>query len=159
MLAKKFSLDEVDKKIIELVQKNPQMTHTTIAKKVDRSQPTVGLRIRRLKDSGLLQFQAGTNVTKSDDQLAKVEIRTNAPEKFEKIIRNCPFMVHGFRLTGDYNFSIIIIGSSVKELNDVIEIHFRKDPDVDLVRMNLITNYINDLILPVDLDQKKCKFI
>ena len=48
MESKDFKIDEVDKSIIELIQKEPTLTHTEIAKKVNRSQPTIGTRIRKL---------------------------------------------------------------------------------------------------------------
>jgi DNA-binding Lrp family transcriptional regulator len=57
-----FKIDEIDKSIIELIQKEPMLTHTEIAKRVDRSQPTIGMRIRKLEKAGVLKFQAGINV-------------------------------------------------------------------------------------------------
>lgn len=156
MLSEKAALDEVDKKIIELVQRDPHITHTTIAKEVKRSQPTVGLRIKKLEESGLLQFQAGTNVSRANKQLAKIEIQTNKPAEIEKIIRECPFIIHGYRLTGKFNFNIILMGSNIRELNEVINYHFRKNPNINSIREHFITKFINDLILPIDLRQHKC---
>ncbi|MGV9204588.1 MAG: Lrp/AsnC family transcriptional regulator [Promethearchaeia archaeon] len=156
MLSEKAALDEVDKKIIELVQGDPHMTHTKIAKKVKRSQPTVGLRIKKLEESGFLQLQAGTNLSRSNMQLAKIEIQTNDPEEIEKIIRECPLIIHGYRLTGKFNFNIILIGSNIRELNEVINHHFRKNPSVNSIREHIITEFINDLVLPIDLRQHQC---
>ncbi|MGV9172788.1 MAG: Lrp/AsnC family transcriptional regulator [Promethearchaeia archaeon] len=156
MLSEKAALDEVDKKIIELVQGDPHMTHTKIAKKVKRSQPTVGLRIKKLEESGFLQLQAGTNLSRSNMQLAKIEIQTNDPEEIEKIIRECPLIIHGYRLTGKFNFNIILIGSNIRELNEVINHHFRKNPSVYSIREHIITEFINDLVLPIDLRQHQC---
>jgi len=59
MESKVFKIDEIDKNIIEIIQKDPMLTHTEIAKKVNRSQPTIGMRIRKLEKAGVLKFQAG----------------------------------------------------------------------------------------------------
>ncbi|MBY9021937.1 MAG: winged helix-turn-helix transcriptional regulator, partial [Candidatus Lokiarchaeota archaeon] len=37
-----FNIDAIDRSIIEIIQKEPALTHTEIAKRVDRSQPTIG---------------------------------------------------------------------------------------------------------------------
>ena len=53
MISEKLKLDDVDIKIISLVQEDPNLTHTQIAEKIDRSQPTVGMRIKKLEKSGI----------------------------------------------------------------------------------------------------------
>ena len=61
MISEKLKLDEIDRQIISLVQKDPALTHTEIADQINRSQPTVGMRIKKLEKSGILQFQPGIN--------------------------------------------------------------------------------------------------
>ena len=38
MISEKLKLDSIDKQIISLVQEDPNLTHTQIAEKIDRSQ-------------------------------------------------------------------------------------------------------------------------
>ena len=64
-----LEIDNIDMNIIKIIQKNPNLTHTQIAKKVNRSQPTVGMRIRKLEEKGLIKFQAGINLKKLDPSL------------------------------------------------------------------------------------------
>ncbi|MEJ2248602.1 MAG: winged helix-turn-helix transcriptional regulator [Candidatus Lokiarchaeota archaeon] len=59
MISEHKELDEIDRKIIKIIEENPNITHTEIAERVDRSQPTVGLRIKHLEEKGILNFQAG----------------------------------------------------------------------------------------------------
>ncbi|MHA1350914.1 MAG: Lrp/AsnC family transcriptional regulator [Promethearchaeota archaeon] len=49
MISAKLKLDDIDRKIITLVQDDPNLTHTQIAEKISRSQPTVGMRIKSLR--------------------------------------------------------------------------------------------------------------
>ncbi|MFX1386092.1 MAG: AsnC family transcriptional regulator, partial [Promethearchaeota archaeon] len=39
-------MDDIDKRIVQFIQNDPTSTHTQIAKKINRSQPTVGMRIK-----------------------------------------------------------------------------------------------------------------
>ncbi|MFW9972710.1 MAG: Lrp/AsnC family transcriptional regulator, partial [Candidatus Odinarchaeota archaeon] len=65
-------LDDIDKRIVTYIQNDPTITHTQIAKKVNRSQPTIGMRIKKLEESGVLKFQAGLNLKNLNHYFAKV---------------------------------------------------------------------------------------
>jgi len=43
-----LKIDEADKKIIEMIEENPDITHSDIAKEIEKSQPAVGARIIKL---------------------------------------------------------------------------------------------------------------
>ncbi|MGV9200695.1 MAG: Lrp/AsnC family transcriptional regulator, partial [Promethearchaeia archaeon] len=60
-LKKNFQMDEIDRKILKIVQAHPTISHMKIAQKVARSQPTIGHRIKKLREKGLLEYQAGMN--------------------------------------------------------------------------------------------------
>ncbi|KKK46377.1 hypothetical protein LCGC14_0576430 [marine sediment metagenome] len=49
-------MDDIDKKIITLIQEDPDMTHSKIAKVIKKSQPTVGIRIKKLRDFRFLKI-------------------------------------------------------------------------------------------------------
>lgn len=59
-----FDLDEKDKRILELLEKNPEMTQNDIARVVGLSQPSVGARIKKLKELGLISHVYGLNLKK-----------------------------------------------------------------------------------------------
>ena len=151
-----FNIDDVDRNIIELVQQDPSLTHTQIAKQVNRSQPTVGMRIRKLEELGVLKFQAGINLRTADLILARVELDTLDPIGIEELVRNCPYMINGFRQSGDYNFSLLLIGLQMQELDRIVNKHFRNNPSVSRVVLNVITNVVNDFVLPFDFNFKDC---
>ena len=118
-----FNIDEIDKSIIELIQKEPMLTHTEIAKRVDRSQPTIGMRIRKLEKAGVLKFQAGINVKTMDLILARVEIQTLEPNETIELVKRCPYMLNAFRLSGTYNLSVLVVGSKLAHLDNVVNKH------------------------------------
>ena len=152
-----LKMDEIDKKIITLVQDQPNLTHTQIAEKVNRSQPTVGMRIRRLEEQGVLQFQAGINLKAADMYFARVDVLTNNPDKIYEIVKKCPFMLNAFRLSGNNDLSIMMAGFTIEDIDKIVNIHLRRDPDVMKVKIDLITDIMTDFIIPFDFNFSRCE--
>ncbi|MFX1337034.1 MAG: Lrp/AsnC family transcriptional regulator [Promethearchaeota archaeon] len=154
MISDKLKLDDVDRKIITLVQEHPGLTHTEIAEKIDRSQPTVGMRIKKLEQSGILQFQPGINFKKVELFLATVEVNSKNPSEILDMARCCPFMLNAFRLSGEHNICILLASSKLEKLDAVVNYHFRNNPDVNMTSMEVVTEIAKDFILPIDFDSE-----
>lgn len=152
MISEKIGIDDIDCRIMDLIQREPNLTHTEIAQHVNRSQPTVGMRIKKLENLGVLKYQAGINIKVADLCFARVELQTKNPRKVIEIVKKCPFMLNAFRLSGESNMSILIIGSSLKDLDYIVNRHFRNDSEVCDVHIDVISDVINDFVLPVDLN-------
>ncbi|MFX0007622.1 MAG: Lrp/AsnC family transcriptional regulator, partial [Candidatus Hermodarchaeota archaeon] len=110
MISEKIGIDDIDCRIMDLIQREPNLTHTEIAHYVNRSQPTVGMRIKKLENLGVLKYQAGINIKVADLCFARVELQTKNPRKVIEIVKKCPFMLNAFRLSGESNMSILMIG-------------------------------------------------
>ena len=98
MISDKLKLDDIDRQIISLVQGDPALTHTEIAGRINRSQPTVGMRIKKLEKSGILQFQPGINFKRVDLHLVTVEIKTNDPEEIMRMAQQEPLLIQSILL-------------------------------------------------------------
>ncbi|MFX1570748.1 MAG: Lrp/AsnC family transcriptional regulator [Promethearchaeota archaeon] len=152
MLSEKIGIDDIDCQIMDLIQKEPSLTHTQIAEHVNRSQPTVGMRIKKLEKLGVLKYQAGINIRVADLYFARADLQTKNPKKILNIVKNCPFMLTAFTLSGDTNISIIIAGLSLKDLDHVVNHHLRGNPEVYNVHMDIIEDVVDDFVLPIDLN-------
>ncbi len=171
MISNKLKLDEIDKQIIAIVQEDPNMTHTEIAERINRSQPTVGHRIKKLEKAGVLQFQPGINFKMVDLYLATVEINTKEPDRLMEMARFCPFMLNAFRVSGDHNVCVMLASSKLNKIDAIINYHFRNKPEVQDVSMEVVTDIAKDLILPIDFESEnhepddehgcgeKCKYL
>ena len=157
MMSEAFKMDEIDRKIIALVQEKPNLTHTQIAEKVDRSQPTVGMRIRRLEEQGVLQFQAGINLKAADMYFARVDVKTNNPSEIYELVQKCPFMLNAFRLSGNMEVSILMAGFSIEDIDKIVNTHLRSNPEVLMVSIDIITDIMKDFIIPFDFNLNKCE--
>ncbi len=154
MLSERLKLDDIDRQIISIVQEDPNITHTDIAKRINRSQPTVGMRIKKLEKSGILVFQPGINFKKVNLFLATVEVKTKDPDELMEMAKCCPFMLNAFRLSGEHNISILLASSKLDKLDNIINYHFRKNPDIGSVSMEIVTDIAKDFILPIDFDSE-----
>jgi len=149
-------IDEIDRNIIQIIQEDPSLTHTQIAKKVNRSQPTIGMRIRKLEEMGVLKYQAGVNIKSADLVLAQVQVQTLNPERIISLIKKCPFLLNGFIISGTSNISVLIAAYELQNLEQIVNFHFRSKGDVTKVTMDIITNVVNDFVVPIDLHFDDC---
>lgn len=153
-----FKIDDIDKTIIQMIQEEPELSHEKIAKKVRRSQPTVGSRIKKLKEAGVFKFQAGINLKTTNLLLARAEIETKNQQAIEELVRKCPFMINAFRLSGNSNISVLLASFDLNHLDRIINFHFRKNPEVKSVIMEIITNVANDYVVPFNLNFEECEW-
>lgn len=153
-----MGIDRIDCQIMDLIQREPNLTHTEIATHVNRSQPTIGMRIKKLERIGVLKYQAGINIREADLCFVRVELRTKNPEGIFGIVKACPFMLNAFRLSGDTNISIMMVGSTFKDLDHLVNAHFRGNSEVISVQMDIIADVANDFVLPIDLNLEAEQF-
>ncbi|MFX1392590.1 MAG: Lrp/AsnC family transcriptional regulator [Promethearchaeota archaeon] len=145
-----LKIDNDDKKIIEMIEKDPDITHSDIAKEIDKSQPAVGARIIKLERKHLLTKQVGFNIKQVDIKVAIVFISTKDVEKIVEKIEDCPFINHAFKISGEYNLLCFISASDLQTIERLIDLCFRKDEAVINVKTNILIESIHDFVVPID---------
>ena len=145
-----LSIDEADKKIIEMMEENPGITHSDIAKEIEKSQPAVGARILKLERKHLLTKQVGFNIKKVDIKVAIVYISTKDVEAIVKKIVNCPFINHAFKISGEFNLLCFIAASDLQTIEKLVDLCFRRDDNVINVKTNILIESIHDFVVPID---------
>lgn len=156
MIDSVLDIDEIDKNIIEIIQEHPTLTHTEIAKKINRSQPTIGMRIKKLESNGVLKFQAGINIRNLDLILARVDLQSLDTEEVLSLVEQCPYMLNAFKLSGTLNISIFMVSTKLEHLDSIVNTHFRKNPNITKVHLEVITDVIQDFVLPFNFHFPKC---
>ena len=148
----KLKIDEVDKQIIQLLQNNPDMTHSEISEKVHKSQPAVGARIIKLRRKNLLNTQIGVNFKKVDIKLAKVTMLVKNVGDILSKMEKCPFVLHAFKISGTTNLLVFIAAPDIKTIDLMVDLCWRKHPDIMTINVSYIISSVKDLILPVNFD-------
>ncbi len=150
-----LSIDDADKIIIEMMEKNPDITHSAIAKEIEKSQPAVGARIIKLERKHLLTKQVGFNVKEVDIKVAIVYISTKDVENVVEKIKNCPFINHAFKISGEFNMLCFIAASDLQTIEKLVDLCFRRDPNVINVKTNILIESIHDFVVPIDFTIEK----
>ncbi len=116
-----YCLDEVDQKILELLEKDARMSLKDIAECVFLSSTAVSTRIERLKEAGVIEgFQVQINpialgyYTKA---FINLEVEPNDKQDFYPFIKNCKNVVECNCVTGDYSMLIEVIFETTMALD------------------------------------------
>jgi DNA-binding Lrp family transcriptional regulator len=145
-----LGIDDDDKKIIEMIEEKPDITHSEIAKEIEKSQPAVGARIIKLERKHLLTKQVGFNVKKVDIKTAIVFVSTKDVDHIVEKIEDCPFISHAFKISDDYNLLCFIAASDLQTIERLVDLCFRRDPNVLSVKTNILIESIHDFVVPID---------
>ncbi len=138
-----MKIDEIDRKIISLLQKNPELPQSEIASAVNLSQPSVSARIKRMKDLGILACSIGTDLKKIGLHVAKVEY-SKGEEK--DCIKECPYVLSV--LETENARTLYLVSEDFSSLESIVKKHFEKDD------FEVIISSHPDFIMPLKMPEK-----
>lgn len=117
-------MDELDRKIILLMQKNARMPVKEIAQKISLTSPAVSSRIHRLEQEGVI---GGYTVLlhRPDESnrvqaLISVQTAPDAREDFLSVVQSEPDVLQCYRVTGVYNFTVKVSCAGIEELEHLL---------------------------------------
>lgn len=117
-------MDHIDRKIIDILQKDARAPLKEIADRVFLSSPAVSTRIARLEASGVLKsYQAQIDAPKLG-YTVKAFINLDMPPQrkpeFYPYIESCPNVVECSCVTGDYSMLVEVLFATTQELDQFI---------------------------------------
>lgn len=142
-------LNRKDLEIITLYSENPELSQEEVAKRLGLSQPTVAIKVKKLKSQGLLAVKTGLNVSKAGLHLAKVDVTATNATRILKMFHGCPYFLNGFITSGENNLCLLFAAENIATLESIVDNHLRADAAVQHVEFNLIIEAANPLILPL----------
>ncbi|MBL7054997.1 winged helix-turn-helix transcriptional regulator [Candidatus Woesearchaeota archaeon] len=147
-----LGLDERDNVVLSLIQKNPGVSQEEIAKKIKLSQPSVGARIRKLKQKGILHNVWGVNFRVVDLNLAKVDVNATDTTAIINEFKDCPFFINALITSGKYNLCLFFTSTNLKRLEGIVNHHLRGNSKVKDIQMNIVISTAKDFVLPLNID-------
>jgi len=144
-------LDAKDRTIITMYAMDPNVSQEEIARKIGLSQPSVAVRIRKLREAGAIQPITGTNPLRMGLFLAKVDISSNKPSEILHMFRNCPYFANGFTVSGKHNLCLLFMSENIATLEAIVNGHIRPNRWVTEVDFNIIISTERDMIIPIVL--------
>jgi Lrp/AsnC family leucine-responsive transcriptional regulator len=144
-------LDDKDKIIISMYSADPDISQEAVAKVLKLSQPSVAVRVAKLKQSGALEVNVGVNPLKMGLYLAKVDLSSTNPDSILEMFVGCPYFANGFSVSGRHNLCLFFFSESVTTLEAIVNGHIRSDPSVKDVDFDIVIASVKDFIIPVSL--------
>lgn len=151
-LNERLGLDQRDNIILSLIQSNPEISQDEIAKKIKLSQPSVGARIRKLSQKGILQNNSGVNFRVVDLYLAKVDVHATDTAKIIEEFKDCAFFVNALITSGRYNLCLFFMATDLKRLEGIVNHHLRGNEKVKEIEMNIVISAAKDFIHPININ-------
>ncbi|ULL18381.1 Lrp/AsnC family transcriptional regulator [Paenibacillus sp. H1-7] len=138
-------IDDIDNKIMRLLQQNARMTISQISKEVSMSQPSVKERIIKLEEKGIISGY--TAVFHLPDlnrgTTAFILVKTEHCQEMVDFCRSSKEVTDLFRISGEYNYLIKIQTATVEELAEFQDSLLKLGPSKSLVSMkNILENRI-----------------
>lgn len=141
----KVKIDQTDRKIIELLQKDGRMPNTMIAKKLGISEATVRSRLNRLTREEYIQIVAVSNPLKLGFEIVgmlKIDVdikKLDAVSKELSKIDQIWFIVH---TTGSSEIYAEFNAKSISDLNEFISKKVNKIDGLLKAETSLVMKYI-----------------
>ncbi|MCK5024507.1 MAG: Lrp/AsnC family transcriptional regulator [Thermoplasmata archaeon] len=156
-MKRSIAFDDKDKKILTMYSRDPNVSQETIGIEIGLKQPSVAVRIRKLKDAGALEQMAGVDPFKLGLQMAKVDVTTSDPGKVMKLFGTCPYFMNGLIVSGRSNLTLFFVAESISTLESIVDGHLRKMPEVQDVEFNIVISPSKRMVMPVELSSESEK--
>jgi DNA-binding Lrp family transcriptional regulator len=116
-------LDNIDKKLISILQKNGRTSLSEIGKDLGMSHVAVSKRLDKLVQSEVVQITAGVNAEYLDAKVLFMGIETENMEVAERIQKkygDCPRLLMFAPVTGRYNVFAVMVAEDSWSLESII---------------------------------------
>jgi len=120
-----IEMDDIDRKLIELLQEDGRITIIQLSKKLNLSRPSVNERLRRLQENGVIQgFTARVspeNIGKSTLVIIQIGNLKIECHRFEEMIKEETDILECHRVTGTNSYFIKAAVASMKDLEAFVD--------------------------------------
>lgn len=122
-------MDDLDKKILTLLNKNARATVKEIAAEVSLTSPAVSERIRRMEKNGIIEgytVRFNPELTRNYiNAFISILIAPKDRIEFSKLLKEQPSVQQYYHLTGGYSYMVRACCKDVAALEDLIS-HLQK---------------------------------
>ncbi len=150
-------MDNIDIKIIKLLQQNSRVTASEISSKINLSVPAVGDRLKKLDASGIIEkYTIILNAKKMNKHLMIIMfVSLESPkftEPFINIVQLDDEIVECHYLAGDFDYALKIITESTGSLERLLN-KIKNIPGVQKTKTNVSLSTIKNLhsIIPSEI--------
>jgi len=147
--ARRFELDTIDKKILDLLQHNNQITNLELAEKINLSPPPCLRRVKRLRENGIIMRDVSlVNPFKIKQHLVTfigVSLEKQCGDflsNFEKEICEYPEVKQCYFISGEVDYLLLVHTTDTDAYNEFIRRAFVNDPNIKSFRSSFCLEQI-----------------
>lgn len=146
-----IKLDELDKKIIRILQKEGRLSNKELSERINLTTTPTLERVRRLEKQNVIEgysaivnkesigkgFSAFVSVTLSIHQL-------NLLDEFTSAIKSIPEILACYNTTGEGDFLLYIVARDVKDFEQLLRSKLANLPDVQRLHTSIVLSTIKE---------------
>lgn len=150
MVENPFTIDEIDKEILSIIQTEPSIEISDLAEKMNKSENIISSRILKLERRNLLSTLRGINAKKIEICLASAEICTKNPVAVMNKLKNCPYVINAFRKTGTNDVLVLFASKEISSTDEILNKCYRTDSNIKSIDVSYIFEPMKDFIFPLN---------
>ena len=153
----KYYLDEIDRKILNILQFDSSLSMDEISEKINLSRNACWRRIRRMEEENIIKARVALINPSSINLglLIFVMIRTNSHDidwavKFEKVVTTFPEIIGAHRMAGDLDYILRVRVKDVKDYDKFYQNLISKISISDISASFVMDDIKDTTALPTD---------
>jgi len=124
-MSKEFKIDELDRKILEMLKKNARLQWREIGEEIHLTGQAVGERVRRLIANNVITgFHAAVHENFHDEKrtdFVSVIMTSSNHQRFVSMIQEIDEITELYRISGNSCYMLKVECNSQDELNEILE--------------------------------------
>jgi Lrp/AsnC family transcriptional regulator for asnA, asnC and gidA len=156
LTAGRRTIDELDARIISILQKDGRISNTDIGRMIDVSESTVRSRIKRLTEDEIIQIVAVSNPLKLGFEITGDLYITVDMKKMDSVVEKLKEFRELWYIvatTGSSNINVEFVAKNLGELHDLVYNRISQIEGIEQIRTSVIMKYIKrryDFGTPLD---------
>lgn len=150
-------LDELDKRILDELQKDARISNAELARRVNLSPPATHARVKRLEEKGAVQrYVALLDRQRTGyDMLCFVRVSLQLHDLdqvtgFHEAVREIPEVLECHHVTGDYDYLLKVLAHNTEDLENFLVNRLTPIPGVAQIHTSLVLREVkNSTTIPL----------
>lgn len=156
---RKFRVDDRDRQILTILQREGRLTWAELARRLDMSAPAVLARVRRLEDAdyirgyvALLDRDKVGNAVTCYTTVALRHQGREATDRFEEAVSDMAEVLECAHVTGDFDYLLKLVVSDREALEEFLLDKLAALPDVKSFGTNYVLREVkSETVVPVNV--------
>lgn len=153
-----MKLDEIDKKILDILQDNGRITNADLASQIGLSPPPMLERVKKLERNGVIRkYVALVDPQKVDKSIIVFVSITLARHRIKSIdqvreeFRNCPEILECYSITGEEDYLLKVVVKDVADYENFMLHRLAKIPAISRIKSFVVLSTVKyDTKIPID---------